>query len=131
MSQNAETLKNKIIEMPGNKIVTLLIMESPDSTKEVKYDISSEREIGYSKEHEEAFFEQLENAINTGGALVIRQFTEIYNDNIPIKKLYGVRLGQGTFLGIDKDELKQSFSVDADTGKPIEPPANVQYCDFK
>ena len=122
-------LVEKVKKIPGKKKVTLISQDSVNP--ELIVDIDEENNIGYSIGHESLFKAKLSSAIKSGGALMIRQFTNIEEDGIPVKKLYGVALGQGTYIGITKEELKKAYETDSKTGEEIPGEKNAIYYDFK
>ena len=123
-------LIGKINNILGQKIVTLIYSDFGAEQKAV-YDISKNGEIGYSEDDKSTFIDQLAKAIQNGGALTLRQFTEIYDGNLPIKRLYGIRLGKGTYEGVSKEELKIAFNTDANTGAKLSVPKDIVYCKFE
>lgn len=65
-------MQKKVIELPGDKIVTI-------STGEhiLPFDIDSKGKIGYQKQHEQLLLELIVSGLVNGGGLIIRQFLPI------------------------------------------------------
>jgi len=129
-------LKEKILSIPGDKIVTIFCPDSINSM--VAYDISSNGKIGYESGHSSMFYAKLFHAFACGGSIIIREFTKdmipVKNNNIttliPKKNIYGIELGNNNWIGITKELLKESFSYDADTRKPKKIEAGLVFCNF-
>jgi len=128
-------LMQSIFNLPGKKILTLIDANARIST----FDISEEGVIGYHKSHKRLFYARLRRAINTHGGLVIRQFLPIKVERIspsgkkiwiPIKNVYGVYLGEGSWAPLSAAEIREVSCTDAKTGKPLPPEQDVRYRAF-
>ena len=125
--KNAIELIEKIKKIPGDKIITIVSDDSLPS----QFDILENGEIGYDPSHQELFRAKLIHAFNNSGGMIIRQFTKIYDQGLPVKKIYGVFLGNGGYIGLCKEEVEKACCTDAKTGKRIPREKNVVFCDFQ
>lgn len=127
-----ERLMQLIVEIPGQKIVTLVTQEG-----EFIIDINQDGDIGYLPEHKYLFCEFVRRALHDGGGILIRQFLPINIQKrrgakkfIPVKNLYGIWLNYGDWLGIDASVLQQCCETDANSGAPLPRERGVVYRDF-
>jgi hypothetical protein len=130
-----DNLVQAILDIPGSKILTLAL--SMDSV--YTFDVNERGAIGYHKSHRRLFYAKLRKAMNTYGGLIIRQFLPIKVESvlpngkkmwIPIKNVYGVSLGQGSWNPLSAAEVSDACCTDAETGKPIPPESTVRYVAF-
>jgi hypothetical protein len=125
-----DKLLQAIRTIPGAKIVTLVKADGDVFTVDIQEDGS----VGYEPAHEALFCAKLLNAVSDGGALVIRQFldekVEIDGRMLPRKNVYGVALGAGRWHGMTAMDVRESYTVDYETGKPVKPEHGVSYCKF-
>ncbi len=121
-AQKIDELIAAILEIPGNKIVTLV----DDTEQSFVIDISANKEIGYIPEHLVIFRVKLRRALAQQGGMIIREFLpfkvkkKMPNGKvmwIPEKNLYGVVLGQETWLGMSAADVQMSHQTDAKTGE--------------
>jgi hypothetical protein len=123
-------LHDLVMSMPGKKIVTVA---SPYMGAEV-YDLEGDL-IGHAPEHADAFFEHLGEAVENGGGVVIRTFTDRKTMGktprgpmlLPIKLVQGIACGQGRWEKISALAMLNSSTMDAKTGKPIEREQAVEF----
>ncbi len=128
-------LLNHIVTIAGIKILTLLLEE----TGEIKFDIDDDGNVGYDPMHKHLLLAELNSGFSNGGVVIIRQFTplktEIINAKnkkmwVPIKNVYGLILRDHQWIAVSKKELRESFSIDAQTGKPLKREPDVAYQDI-
>lgn len=129
LALKVEELTNKIKNIPGNKIVTLFSNDS--LTQMNQYDIAENGQVGHHPSHDVLFRTKLVHALNNGGGIIIRQFTKIYDQDMPIKKIYGVYLGSGGYVGLSREKVENAHCTDAKTGKSIPKEKNVVFCGFQ
>jgi hypothetical protein len=133
LKNNKDTAKTKsamiklldlIQRIPGKKILTLTTAEDY-----FKIDVDAESKYGYAEGHFFLFKAKLATALNEGGGLIIRQFLDIKFEQrvpngklmwIPVKKIYGVMLGNNTWQALSEQEVRESYCTDNQTGKTIE-----------
>ena len=83
--------------------------------------------------HKELFIAKLANAMFCGGSLIVTQILPVkikMNGSkipIPLKNKYGFYLGNDGWYALSKEEVKDAFSKDHKTGKPITPEEDVLY----
>lgn len=124
-----------ILQIPGNKIVTLAI----EGEEPFVIDISAKGKFGYHKSHELLFKIKLMSAFRNSGGLIIRQFLSIKVERktpsgkmiwIPKKNIYGVQIINGSWKPVPRHEVKRAHCTDADSGKPIPCEKDVFFLDF-
>lgn len=134
MKKAPQQLLEHLIALPYQKIITLLRQDNSGQ----QFDIDENGKVGYETGHKEFFLAVLANMLNDGGVLMIRQFTplktEIINHKnepmwVPIKNVYALILGNNDWKGVPKDQLKQSYSIDSQTGQPLKREPDVTYKD--
>lgn len=97
--------------------------------------------IGHDPSHRDLFRASLNKALGSGGVMIVRQFlatgaNELCENGktlwIPDKNIYGFilggNLGKGGWESIPIEDLKWSFSFNAETGEPIPPEPHVTFC---
>ncbi|MFG2297964.1 hypothetical protein [Streptomyces sp. NPDC048603] len=62
-------------------------------------------------------------ALGTTGGLVLRSTTEGFRDRV-----HGWRLAHGTLVPLSAAEVFNAYCTDADTGEPVAPEPDVEYC---
>ena len=125
---------SQIISLKGSRQVTVATFYIGART----YDVSEDGVIGYSPSHRDALLEHLEEAIDNGGGVVVRQFQAekvlVKRPSgprmLPIKHLFGVCTGQACWVGLSSEEMRAANETDAQTGKPLEPEEAVVYLDW-
>lgn len=131
MKDEINNLINKIVSIPGDKIITL----ASHNDERFSIDISNDNEIGYAAEHKYLFQAKLAKALRYSGGMIIRQFLSLRVKRkmpngkelwIPEKNIYGVVLGNGRWFGMDIPNLKLACETDA-SGKPIPQEVGVHY----
>ena len=127
MNEPLEQLISIINELQGNKIITLTNFEKQQSWQ---YDFSETGAIGYSLGHKAMFMSQLLGAMCVGGSIVVRQFTDIRNNNIPVKKLYGISLCNNKWYPISVKEMEIAHTTDAKTGNKIPKEKNIVFAEL-
>lgn len=102
------------------------------------YDISEGNAIGYAAAHRDSLLEHLEEALDNGGGIVVRQFqtekvlvkTPAGTRLVPIKHIFGVRGGQGRWSGLSSEEIRAAHATDAETGNALELEKGVRFLDW-
>lgn len=61
-------------------------------------------------------------------SLVIRQFSKIKIENIPMKRVAGAILYPEEIRGLSAKEIQEAFTTDHETGKKIQINDNIKYC---
>jgi len=125
---NLEQLINTIKELNGNKIITLSNFEKQQSWV---YGCLDDGVIGSHEEHELLFKAQLLSSMCNGGSIIIRQFTSIWNNGKPVKKLYGLSLGKNNCYPVTAKALEVACCTDAETGNRISKEENVVFAEFR
>ena len=124
-----DKIKDFITDLSGNKIITVMTMNGLQ-----KFDVDPDGVIGYEESHPAIFNHWLNQAINSVGSVIVRQFTNIEshklddNTSIPYKNIYGFVVVDGGFKGLNEKELEYSFSFDYKTNKPIEIERGLRFC---
>lgn len=126
----AHALVELVASMPGKKTVTVV---SPYLGAQ-GYDLRG-RSIGYVPEHASMFLEHVEEAVDNGGGVVIRSFTDRKMMAttprgpmlLPIKEVRGITCGRGQWMRISARQMMESSTTDADTGEPIEREQAVEF----
>jgi hypothetical protein len=79
-------------------------------------------------------------ALKEGGSMIIRQQLKLKVQRVDLEgnmewknqeRVYGMFLNEGQMIPLDDKELKQSYSVDHQTGKAIETPLGLHYGNLK
>lgn len=103
-----------------------------------KYDVSEDGVIGYDAAHRDALLEHIEEAVDNGGAVVVRQFQA---ERIlvmmpagsrlrPVTHVFGAHAGQGRWTGLSSEDMRTAHETDCDTGEPLEPEKTVRFLDW-
>jgi hypothetical protein len=114
--KKAKELVKQIIDLPGDKMVSVVTDESR------VFDISELGSIGYEPEHEQLFVTMITKGLLEGGVLTIRQFTKLQtqvqrkNEKVfvPIKNIFGVLLGEKSYKFISAREMEMAHRTAAD-----------------
>ena len=111
----ASALAKHITRLPGLKIVTLV-----DAHEEpIKIDVTTDGGWGYAPEHVSLFLTRLQRALHSGGALIVRQFTDlgvlVEDRLVPVKRIRGFMLSDGTWRGLTAAELETSYGAPGPT----------------
>lgn len=133
---NSHEIKSEVLKIleliqaiPGDKIITLAA-----SNEAFKIDVDEAGRFGYVKEHLFEFKLKLSNALREGGGLIIRQFLTVkFEDKtpsgkiiwIPAKKIYGLLLGNNSFQVLSKQQVKEIYLTDYETGHRIKSETGV------
>ncbi|MEK7487301.1 MAG: hypothetical protein AABZ60_23475 [Planctomycetota bacterium] len=121
-----------VLTLPGKKILVLLVA---DQEEPFVVDVSEKGKIGYESHHEALLKTRLFVALRSFGSLVVRQFLhmkvemEIHNKKqwIPLKKVYGIALGNSQYTTLSIAEMKKAYSFDYETGKPLPPELDIVF----
>jgi len=120
INDKGNNLIKKILNISGDKVITIYC---PDSVnQQAVFFISKDGKA----ENAGLFEAKIYHALKTGGSIIIRQFVDGKN----CENLYGIRLNNDEWTGLSKHILRYCYSIDANTGKSISTPVNVNYCDF-
>jgi hypothetical protein len=127
-------LFDQIMALRGTRQVTVATSYLGART----YDISGDNAIGYAAAHRDSLLEHLEEAVDNGGGIVVRQFqtekalvkTPAGPRLVPIKHVFGVRGGQGRWSGLSSEEIRAAHTTDAETGKALELEEAVRFLDW-
>lgn len=112
MIKYVNKIKDVLFGIDGNKIVTIVV-----GCNQQSFDISESGVIGNDPTHVFLFDSWLENGFTSGAGLMVRQFSNIYDEGgIPVKVLYGAYLHPKGWLSFNKEQLAESCEVDAVTG---------------
>jgi hypothetical protein len=103
-----------------------------------KYDISEDNVIGYDAAHRESLLEHLEEAVDNGGGVVVRQFqaqkvlvrTPRGHRLLPVKHVFGVRAGGGRWSGLSSEDVCAAHTFDHETGHALELEKAVRFLDW-
>lgn len=115
-SEKAKDIVNKLIMIPGSKIITI----TTDSCSE-KFDINEKGKVGYAPSHLGMFYELIDEALETTGSMIIRQFIpnseekKVINGKemmIPHKALYGLMMSEGNVYAIPAEEVEYCCTHD-------------------
>lgn len=124
---------DQIINVPETKIVTVTSQEGS-----AVFDIDKTGNIGYIPAHPTQFAKEITYCLSFGSSLVLRQFTKdttaMRNKGkiirIPIKNIYGARIGNGYWEWISSEEMRIAYCTDSKTDRPLSPEEGVNYSDF-
>lgn len=121
-----DALFDRLTELPRSKIVTLVCpaLNNPVFT----IDCSEDGQWGYSLEHPLIFINRLHIAIHEGGCMIVRQFHDEYHPatGMPLKTLFGFRLGEGQVMPLTPHELAECCERD-ENGNRIDKELEVDY----
>jgi hypothetical protein len=103
-----------------------------------KFDISEDGVIGYAAAHRDSLLEHLEEAIDNGGGVVVRQFQAekvlvmmpVGPRFLPVKHVFGVRAGQGRWTGLSSEDMRAAHATDFETGNALELEKAVRFLDW-
>ena len=99
-----------------------------------KFDVNDNGVIGYHETHADIYDDWINEALESVGSIIIREFTKIEshktenNISVPYKNIYGFVCSDGIFRPLGVKELEESFSVDYATNKPLEIERGVRFC---
>ena len=142
-SKHLQTTANTILselfdiisKIPGDKIITLASSDS----EIFEIEINKNQSIGCSLAHKAQFFSKLHRALDIGAGMIIREVLSLKTKQkmptgkelwIPEKNIYGVFLGNQTWIGLSAEEVAQSYGAESQTGKSISCEENLHYKDF-
>jgi hypothetical protein len=102
------------------------------------YDVSEDGVIGYDVAHRESLLEHLEEAVDNGGGVVVREFQvekvlvmmPVGPRKLPVKHIFGVRAGQGRWTGLSSEDMRAAHMTDSKTGKALELEKAVRFLDW-
>jgi hypothetical protein len=103
-----------------------------------KYDISEDGVIGYAAAHRDFLLQHLEEAVDNGGGVVVRQFQAekvlvmmpVGPLLLPVKHVFGVRAGQGRWTGLSSEDIRAAHMTDSETGNALELEKGVRFLDW-
>jgi hypothetical protein len=80
----------------------------------------------------------LEEAVNNGGGVVVRQFQaekvlvmmSVGPRLLPVKHVFGVRAGQGRWTGLSSEDIRAAHVTDSETGNALELEEGVRFLDW-
>lgn len=134
LSHLYNNLFQQISEKNGLKVITIVLYSGRTQVFELENNrLTSNIRIN-SRSHYEQFKLSIMDGMKHGGAITLRQFTplQIEKDGkmIPIKKIYGIRLGENNWEGVSKEEIEVAHCTDAQTGLPLPKEKAVEYASF-
>jgi hypothetical protein len=102
------------------------------------YDVSEEGVIGYDVAHRDSFLEHLQEALENGGGIVVRQFQaekvvvmmHVGPRLLPVKHIFGVRAGEGRWTGLSSEDVRAAHSTDCETGNVLQLEKTVRFLDW-
>lgn len=133
-SQSIQTLLSCILQISGNKIITLVIGNQPFTI-----DIQANGQIGHHAGHKQLFITKLHRTLVEGGGMTIREFLpmsvsrKLKNEEkrwLPEKNLYGVTFQSGGWVGLGAEAMQQAHETDYSTGACLPREEGVHYRTF-
>jgi hypothetical protein len=117
------------------KIITILDKENSEN---IAYDISKIGYVGYNVLHKGRFIHALTNMLDSDqeNIVIVREFLPFNylkvlksgkKVNVPYKNVYGYIFNNYGIYAVPEEDLKDSYSIDAETGKTIELEEGVTY----
>jgi hypothetical protein len=102
------------------------------------YDVSEDGVIGYDAALREPLLEHLEEAVDNGGGVLVREFQAekilvmmpVGARMLPVKHIFGVRAGQGRWTGLSSEDMRAAHMTDCKTGKALELEKGVRFLDW-
>jgi hypothetical protein len=84
------------------------------------YDISADGVFGYHATHGDSLLEHLEEAVEIGGGVIIRQFQAkkvlammpAGPRLLPVKHVFGVSAGEDRWIGLSSEEMRAAQTTD-------------------
>jgi hypothetical protein len=127
-------LFNQIMALRGARQVSVATSYSGAC----KYDISEDNVIGYDAAHRDSLLEHLEEAVDNGGGVIVRQFqaekilmkTPAGLRLLPVKHVFGVRGGQGRWSGLSSEDMRAAHATDPETGNALGLEKAVRFLDW-
>jgi hypothetical protein len=127
-------LFGQIMALKGSRQVTV----ATDYLGARKYDVSEDGVVGYDPTHRECLLEHLQEAVENGGGVVVRQFqakkvlvmTPVGLRLLPVKHVFGVSAGQGRWTGLSSEDTRAAHETDAESGAALEPEKAVRFLDW-
>ena len=127
-------LLNQIMALGGARQVSVATAQLGGC----KYDISEDGVIGYDAAHRDFLLQHLEEAVNNGGGVVVRQFQAekvlvmmpVGPRLLPVKYVFGVRAGQGRWTGLSSEDIRAAHMTDPETGNALELEKGVRFLDW-
>jgi hypothetical protein len=127
-------LFNQLMALGGARQVSVVTSHLGGCT----YDISEDGVIGYDAAHRDFPLQHLEEAVNNGGGVVIRQFQaeKVFvmmpsgPRLLPVKHVFAVRAGQGRWTGLSSEDMRAAHMKDSDTENPLELEKGVRFLDW-
>jgi len=102
------------------------------------YDVSEDGIIGYDAAHRDSLLEHLQEAVDNGGGVVVRQFQAekvlvmmpVGPRLLPVKHVFGVRADRGRWTGLSSEDIRAAHMTDSETGKALELEKGVRFLDW-
>lgn len=102
------------------------------------YDVSEDGVIGYDAAHRDTLLEHLQEAVENGGGVVVRQFQAekvlvrmpVGPRMLPVKHVFGVRADQGRWTGLSSQDIRAAHAKDSETGNALELEEAVRFLDW-
>jgi hypothetical protein len=131
--ESIQTLLKCILQIPGDKIITLVIGNKPFTI-----DIQANGQIGYRVGHKQLFEAKLHRALDEEGGMTIREFLPLRVSRklngeerwLPEKNLYGVAFQGGEWVGLGAEAMQQAHETDYSRGEPLPREEGVHYRTF-
>jgi len=127
MEYNLEHLISILKDISGHKVITLSNFEEKQGWE---YNLIDDGTIGTDLSSELLFKQQILNAMDSGGILVIRQITRIKNKGVAINRICGVSLKFNKWNVISADEMELAHRIDAETLRIKDKEKNVVFFRF-
>lgn len=122
MCEPVEKLITILRDLNGKKLVTISNYQKQIAWQ---YDFHEDGGIGHNEKHEADFRLKLFNSMRHGGSIVVRQYTNMKINDISVKKIYGILLGDDNWFSIPAREMELAYCIDTKTGKRITKEENV------
>jgi hypothetical protein len=127
-------LFDQIMALKGSRQVTVATSYLGART----YDVSEDGVIGYHTAHRDSLLEHLQEAVENGGGVVVRQFQAekvlvmmpVGPLLLPVKHVFGVRAGQGQWTGLSSEDIRAAHMTDSETGNALELEEAVRFLDW-
>jgi hypothetical protein len=102
------------------------------------YDVSEDGVIGYGAAHRDSLLEHLQEAVENGGGVVVRQFwaekvlvmMPVGPRLLPVKHVFGVRADHGRWTGLSSEDIRAAHATDSETGNALQFEEAVRFLDW-